>query len=89
MINMQRYYKKNNQILCREFSDGPVLIDPYRRTLVRLNPTALEIWHLLDGGHSTEEIAHALEDRFDADAEDLKKDIAGFIQELVRREMVI
>jgi hypothetical protein len=89
MVDTSHYYRKNEQILCKELEDGPVLIDAYRRTLVRLNPTALEIWGLLDGGHSVDEIIVALRDTFEIGEQELKKDVIKFLQELAKREMIL
>jgi hypothetical protein len=81
-------YRKNDQIICKDLGDGPALIDPYRRTLVKLNPTAHKIWQLLDGGHSAAAIIDILENEFQVDAKILEKDVIRFIKGLARREMI-
>lgn len=88
MVTLETRYKKNDAILYREFADGPTLIDPYRRILIQLNPTALDVWQRLDGACSVSEIIAALQDGFDVDESSLKKDVIGFLKELIRREMV-
>jgi hypothetical protein len=72
----------------REMDDGPVLIDPYRRTLVRLNPAAHRIWQLLDGQRSAEGIIKIMEAEFEIDAKSLQNDVAGFLKELQKREII-
>lgn len=89
MVDTSYCFKKNEQIIYKDLADGPVLIDPYRRTLIRLNSMALEIWRLLDGEHSVAGIVEILKDRFDAGELDLKKDVTDFLSELVKREIII
>jgi len=88
MVDMRHCFKRNGQILRKESKEGPVLIDPYRRTLIQLNPTALEIWQLVDGTRSVMEIIEAMRDVFEADEEVLRKDIAGFLEDMMKREMI-
>ncbi len=81
-------YRKSAQIIYKELSDGPALIDSYRRTLMKLNPVAQSIWQLLDGNHSSAAIIEILENEFDADAKILEKDVLNFLREMFRREMI-
>jgi hypothetical protein len=81
--------RKNPQIICREERGRTVLIDPYRRTLVTLNDEALEVWRLLDGERTPEEIVDEMETLFDADRATLAKDVARLLKELERREMIV
>lgn len=87
-IDMRYCFRKNDQILGKELDGEIVLIDPYRRTKVTLNPTAARIWGLVDGGHSTAEIVTALRDAFEIGEEEAKKDVVYFLKELARREMI-
>jgi coenzyme PQQ biosynthesis protein PqqD len=81
-------FRKNDQIIFKEIDSTPTLVDPYRRTLVKLNPTALAIWQLLDGEHSVTAILETLHAEFDVNAEKLQKDVRGFLSDLARREMI-
>jgi hypothetical protein len=65
-----------------------VLIDPYRRVLVKLNPVAQEIWLLLDGSRTCAGIREGLKAVFDADDKELEKDVDDFLKDLIRREMI-
>lgn len=79
-------FKKNSQIICKEADAA--LVDPYRRTLVRLNPAGLRVWQLLDGARSTESIIDIMEAEFEVDIDTLGKDVRDFLKELARREMI-
>ncbi len=88
MIDANYCYSKNDSIIFKEMADGPVLIDPYRRTLISLNPAAFEIWQLLDGQRPVFGIVEALRDIFDVDEKELEKDTSSFLKELIKREMI-
>jgi hypothetical protein len=81
-------YRKNDQIIYKDLGGAPVLIDPYRRTLVQLNPTAHKIWLLLDGERPVTAIIEVLNAEFEIDPGKLEQDISSFLKELVRREMI-
>ena len=83
-----RCYAKNPAIIERHGADGPVLIDPYRRMMITLNPAALEAWRLLDGTRPVADIVAALGEQFEVGERELARDIEAFLKELVKREMV-
>ncbi len=86
--DMNHCFRRNEQIIYRELDGTGVLIDPYRRTLVRLNPVGSKIWQLLDGSHSVAAINEELENEFEVDPEKLDKDVRAFLKGLFRREMI-
>ncbi len=81
-------YRKNGQIISRMIDGVPVLVDPYRRTFLKLNPVASRIWELLDGERTVAGVIEALGSEFDADAATIEKDTRAFLKELFRREMI-
>ena len=88
MVDLNHCFKRNDTIIYKELAGAPALIDPYRRTLISLNQTALEVWRLLDGECPVLGIINALRDRFEIDEARLEKDVIGFLKELIRREMI-
>jgi hypothetical protein len=88
MVDINRRFTKNNQILYKEMEGGSVLVDPYRRAAIRLNPVASEIWRLLDQGRSILEVIDILKECFDAGEEIMRKDALDFIEELIALEMI-
>ena len=87
MFDKSYCLKKNDRIIYKELVDRPVLIDPYRRTLINLNPAAMEIWRLLDGRHSADDIVNELKEVFAISEKDLRKDVIIFLKDLIRREI--
>jgi hypothetical protein len=87
-LDKDRSLSKNNRILYKEIDGSSVLIDPYRRTLVRLNSTALEIWRLVDGKHTCFAIIQELKSIFEVEDVELERDVVGFLKQLLEREMI-
>jgi coenzyme PQQ biosynthesis protein PqqD len=87
-IDTNYCFRRNEKIFYKNEGGSPVLIDPYRRTLVELNPTALRIWQLLDGSHSVAAIIEILKNEFEADSQSVDKDVTGLLKELHKREMI-
>ncbi len=87
-IDTSYCYRKNDLIIYKDLGDGQALIDPYRRTLVKLNPTAQAIWQLLDGGHSAAAIIDILKNEFEIETKILEKDVIAFLNDLIRREII-
>ena len=87
-LDKDRCFRKNGQIVYKEMDGSGVLIDPYRRTLVQLNPTASQIWQLLDGGHSCAAIIEALREEFEVEDKELEKNVMDVLHEFFKREMI-
>ncbi len=87
-IDMNYCFKRSELIIRKDVGDARTLIDPYRRTLVTLNPVASEIWQLLNGERSALCIIDILKSEFEIEEKILKKDVIGFLQDLARREII-
>jgi len=87
-IDKESNFRKNGRIMCKNIDGTDVLIDPYRRTLVHLNPTASLIWRLLDGERSCAGIIEALREEFEAGDKQIEADVVSLLKELLKREMI-
>ncbi len=85
---MDRIYAKSERILRKELAEGPALIDPYRRTVIPLDPVADEIWALIDGARGEGAIARRIAELFDAPAVVIERDVAAFLRGLADREII-
>jgi hypothetical protein len=75
-------------VICKDSGDETMLIDPYRRVMIPLNPAATKIWGLIDGARTVSAIVESVTDSFDVDGETAKRDVVDFLKELIRREMI-
>ncbi|MGE5307781.1 MAG: PqqD family protein [Deltaproteobacteria bacterium] len=87
-MGRQDCYKREDRVIFTDLGDTGTLVDPYRRTLVKLNPAALQIWKLLDGTRPFGSLIEALSRDFEVDGPRLEKDVAAFLKDLARREMI-
>jgi hypothetical protein len=87
-VRMDSRFKKNGHIIYKDLEDGPALFDPYRRTMIRLNPVSREIWKLLDGQLPVEGIVESIANEFEAPRGDISRDVSGFLKELLKREII-
>jgi hypothetical protein len=87
-VDKDRCLIKNSRIMCKEIDGATVLIDPYRRTFVRLNSTASGIWRLIDSKHTCSAIIQELKSIFEVEDIVLEKDVVGFLKQLLEREII-
>lgn len=81
-------YVKNANVIEREVAGAPALIDPYRRTMLALDPVGADIWRLLDGTRPLAAVVDALAASYDVGRDVLYADVQAFIAELEKRELV-
>jgi len=76
-----KVFSRKPDFIWRKMGCEAVLFNPATSETYLLNPTAAAIWELLDGGHSVEDIAEAIAEKFDAERMEILKDIVEFISE--------
>lgn len=76
--------------------DGALIIVPLTTgvgdmedDLFSMNETGTEIWNLLDGRNTVQEIVEALARRYRAEPGEIEQDVAGIVTELFKRRMLI
>lgn len=86
-------YKKSGDVVHREIAGESILV-PIRgnvadmQRLFALEGVGAFIWGKLDGETAVAEIAALVADRFDVDLETAEKDVAVFIDELLKNELI-
>lgn len=88
LIDGATVLRRDERMIMRRGKDGWALVDPYRRTLLKLNPSAQLIWDLLDGTHTLAQVLERLKQEFQADEAVLEKDLQHFVAQLRQREMI-
>ncbi|UHD17151.1 HPr-rel-A system PqqD family peptide chaperone [Thiocapsa bogorovii] len=68
----------------RDLDGELIVLDAATGYIHQMNPTGALIWRLLDGGTSIESIETRLSDEFDLDAEEARRDVLGFVEQLQR-----
>lgn len=88
-------YAPSDDVIARAI-EGELIIVPLSAgigdmedDLFTLNETGRAIWSRLDGQKTLQEIAQDLAREFDAPADKISADVAGFTAELLRRRMIV
>jgi hypothetical protein len=69
--------------------DECVLIHPETKLSYALNRTGLKIWHLLKEGRSIEEMVEKLQEEFEVNLDQAKRDVVNLIQELLSLKLIL
>lgn len=92
---MNRICIPSNDIVARKI-EGEIVIVPLisgigdlEDELYTLNETGRAIWERLDGSKSLRDIAAELSSEFDAPLEEIERDVAGLVDELIKRKMLV
>lgn len=82
-------YKKKEQIILREESDGAFLFDPDTGNLKYMNQSALEIFQFMENQNSVGQIIDLVKTQYpDADAEQVRKDVETFLATLQAQQFI-
>ena len=94
-IFMNHIYVPSMDVVAREI-EGEIVIVPLASgigdledELYTLNETGRAIWKRLDGKRTLHAIAEELASEFDASIEEIERDVAGLVDELIRRKMLV
>lgn len=80
--------QRNKSVLWRELAGEAVLLDPVAGCSYNLNQTGTLIWKLLDGQHSVQDIATALSSAYEAEYEQVAKDVEQVLTDLHKNNLL-
>jgi hypothetical protein len=82
---------RNPRVVYRDLAEeeGGVLLHLDTGQYHGLNPLGSMIWHLLEGGTTPSAIVQELRERFEPPPPDLDRDVAQFVTDLRRRDLVV
>ena len=83
------YLRQNPDTPARTIDGEAIVITPADSTLHTLNDTATFIWDRADGTRTLQAIADELLEEFDVDAETLRTDALAFVEDAVRRNLLL
>jgi hypothetical protein len=94
-VKLEGVYAPSEDIVAREI-EGEILIVPLvsgmgdmEDDLFNLNKTGETIWKNLDGKNSLREIVEKISEEFEAPAGEIEKDVLGFVEELLKRQIIV
>lgn len=94
-INIDAAYCASEDLVCREI-EGELIIVPLvagmgdmEDELFTLNETGRALWAKLDGKKSLKVVAEELSAEYKAPPGEIKKDVIGLAEELLKRKMIV
>lgn len=93
-VNLKGSYVPSENIVAREIQ-GELIIVPITSgigdddDIFTLNKTGRAIWDRMDGKKSLNDIAQELAVEFEGLEEEIKKDVLGMAEELLKRKMIV
>jgi len=94
-VNFDAAYVPSDDLVCREI-EGELIIVPLvagmgdmEDELFTLNETGRALWAKLDGKQSLKAIAKELSAEYKAPPGEIKKDVIGLAEELLKRKMIV
>ncbi len=94
-ISLDAVYAPSEDVVAREIEDELIIvplvagIGDMEDELFTLNETGSVIWERLDGQKNLKDVVEELSAEFDAAAEEITKDVIGFVEELLKRRMLV
>jgi Coenzyme PQQ synthesis protein D (PqqD) len=95
MLDLEAVYGPSDDIVAREI-EGEVILVPLvsgmgdlEDELYTLNETGRAIWKKLDGAKPLSQVVSDLAAEYEADPGIVRRDVAGLIEELLKRKMVV
>lgn len=82
-------YRLSPDVVSRELGDEIVLVHLGTNQIYRLNTTAARWWTLVQDGLDEQEVLVRLQQEFDVDAEEARRDIAATLDGLQAAKLVI
>jgi hypothetical protein len=77
-----------HDVACAQVDDGAVLLHMGTKRYFSLNETGAEVWRLLEGDVSIDDIPQRLSERFDVAAAEARIAVAELIAALVAEELL-
>jgi len=94
-VNLDSIYIPSKDVVAREI-EGELIIVPIvagigdmEDELYTLNETGKAIWKRLDGKKSLRKIVEEFSKEFESSSEKIEKDVIGFVNELLKRRMLV
>ncbi len=88
-------YAPSEDVVAREIEDEFIIvpltagIGDMEDALYSLNDTGRALWKMLDGEKDLKQVVDLLAKEFDSTAQEVEPDVLGFVEELLKRGMLV
>ena len=94
-IGKDMVFTRSRDVVSREI-DGALIIVPLTSgvgdmedDLFSMNETGTEIWNMLDGQNTLQEVVKSLAQQYRSEPGEIEHDVAGIVAELLKRRMIV
>jgi hypothetical protein len=88
MIEMRDYPKVKTGAVSSLTENETIVVLPEKGQVKVLNDVASQVWKMLDGSHSIQQIVKQISVDYEIAEESIQDDILEFVQVLLEREMI-
>jgi hypothetical protein len=88
MIESRTVPRRRREVEGHRFGPDFVLLDPSGTVLRGLNPTGAQVWELIDGLRTVEQIASAIARASGVGVERVIPDVVAFLSQLADRQLI-
>lgn len=87
-MDLSQRYATDSEVSFQKLEDATVLVHLGSGRIHHTNVTGSRVWELLDQGQSVGDILRALEAEFDAEPDQLRREVETFIAQLETEKMI-
>lgn len=84
---LDKKISRNEAIAWRTIEGEALLVSSKDGLLYPLNHAGTRVWELADGQKTCRDIIAIIDEEFETDTKDLREDIFGFIEDLIKKEL--
>ncbi len=88
MLELSSRLCKTRELPSKTIENETVLLDMDEGEVIRLSEIGAQIWSLIDGAKSVEDIISHIYKTFDAEKKIIEKDTLHFLKKLIKMELV-
>lgn len=88
MIPLRTIVKTMGYVRYRNLGGEGVVLNQKAGTILVLNEVATRLFELFDGRQSIEELAALLEEEYEIEPQQLRRDVVRYLEELIEHELV-
>ena len=88
MTELNRVLEKNKGISWQDFGGGMIVLNPNKEKVHQLNGVAMDIFELIDGERSFNEIKNKMMDLYEVEESKLVQDLDQFIKQAKQWEII-
>ena len=88
-VDVSGLWRRDNALPFQRLEEDTIVVDPSRREVHLLNPTAARVWELLEAPRTIDQIVVVLADEYDVADDELQADVSELVAALAEKAVVV